>query len=223
MQFLQWRLHAENKFIHLLAILLILFILSPFVEEIDSAFPFTSLIFLLALTFTLRTLNLNRKIFLSYVLLGVVLLFLELRLRTQATIIPAKTLGIAAMSIFSIFLLISIIAIIHRAFAASKVTMDTIFGGICVYLLIGYFFATLYYIIFFFDKDAFVFSSRWNDIYLFYFSFTTMTTLGYGDVYPVNKTAMVLSNLEAVAGQIYLGIFVARLVGLHIIHQANSK
>jgi hypothetical protein len=60
---------------------------------------------------------------------------------------------------------------------------------------------------------------------LFYFSFTTMTTVGYGDVFPINKFAMVFSNLEAIVGQLYIAIFVARLIGLHIIHHhaENTK
>ncbi|PIR17837.1 MAG: hypothetical protein COV46_02610 [Deltaproteobacteria bacterium CG11_big_fil_rev_8_21_14_0_20_49_13] len=56
-----------------------------------------------------------------------------------------------------------------------------------------------------------------------YLSFATLTTLGYGDVFPVNKMAMVMTNLEAVAGQMYLAIFVARMVELHIMHQQRSS
>jgi hypothetical protein len=49
-----------------------------------------------------------------------------------------------------------------------------------------------------------------------YFSFTTLTTLGYGDITPLTGIAQNLSVLEAVVGQIYLVVLVARLVGLHI-------
>ena len=49
-----------------------------------------------------------------------------------------------------------------------------------------------------------------------YFSFSTMSTLGYGDIVPVSRLARSLSWLEALTGQLYLTILVARLVGLHI-------
>jgi hypothetical protein len=51
---------------------------------------------------------------------------------------------------------------------------------------------------------------------LTYFSFTTLTTLGYGDITPVNWMARNLTILESTFGQIYLTVLIARLVGLHI-------
>jgi hypothetical protein len=55
-----------------------------------------------------------------------------------------------------------------------------------------------------------------------YFSFATMTTLGFGDILPRSPVARTLSMLEAVMGQIYLTVLIARLVGLHIV-QASSR
>jgi voltage-gated potassium channel Kch len=49
-----------------------------------------------------------------------------------------------------------------------------------------------------------------------YFSYTTLTTLGYGDIVPVSQIARTLATLEAITGQLYLAVLVARLVGLHI-------
>jgi voltage-gated potassium channel Kch len=51
-----------------------------------------------------------------------------------------------------------------------------------------------------------------------YFSFMTLTTVGYGDIVPHSTAARTLAGLEAVTGQIYLTVLVARLVGLHIVH-----
>ena len=50
----------------------------------------------------------------------------------------------------------------------------------------------------------------------FYYSLVTMTTLGYGDIVPVTPAARSLTTLEAVVGQLYLAVLVARLVGLHV-------
>jgi len=51
---------------------------------------------------------------------------------------------------------------------------------------------------------------------LFYYSFVTLATLGYGDIVPVSEAARSFAVLEAVMGQIYLVVLVARLVGMHI-------
>ncbi len=55
-----------------------------------------------------------------------------------------------------------------------------------------------------------------QSIYPVYFSFVTLTTLGYGDIVPTSATARMLAAAEAVTGQLYLAVLVARLVGLHI-------
>ena len=56
-----------------------------------------------------------------------------------------------------------------------------------------------------------------------YFSFMTLTTVGYGDIVPRSPAARTLAGLEAVTGQIYLTVLVARLVGLHIAHAQTSS
>jgi len=50
-----------------------------------------------------------------------------------------------------------------------------------------------------------------------YFSFSTLTTLGYGDIVPANRLASMLSSLEAVTGQMYLAILVGRLIGMRVV------
>jgi voltage-gated potassium channel len=54
-----------------------------------------------------------------------------------------------------------------------------------------------------------------------YFSFATLTTLGFGDILPRSPSARTLATLEAVTGQIYLAVLIARLVGLHIVHAGS--
>jgi len=56
-----------------------------------------------------------------------------------------------------------------------------------------------------------------------YFSFVTLTTLGYGDITPVSMPARMLTTAEALIGQLYLVILVARLVGLHISTEMKSR
>ena len=58
-------------------------------------------------------------------------------------------------------------------------------------------------------------------LYLYY-SFVTLSTLGYGDITPVSAPTRVLSWFEAVTGELYLAVLIARLVGLHIVHSREE-
>ena len=58
---------------------------------------------------------------------------------------------------------------------------------------------------------------------LLYFSYTTLTTLGYGDIVPVNEFARVFTSVEAIGGQLFLAVFIARLIGLHLAHQSKRQ
>ena len=58
---------------------------------------------------------------------------------------------------------------------------------------------------------------------LTYFSFVTLTTLGYGDIVPTNQLARALATGEAIVGQVYLGVFVASLVGLHLADRREER
>ncbi|MCH7519542.1 MAG: two pore domain potassium channel family protein [Candidatus Dadabacteria bacterium] len=100
-----------------------------------------------------------------------------------------------------------------------EVTAEILFASICVYILIGFTWCTLYVIIeilypgSFVDTDGQILHT--GPDFLF-FSYTTLTTVGYGNIEAITDQARSLASLEAIAGQLYLTIMVARLVGLHI-------
>ncbi len=97
------------------------------------------------------------------------------------------------------------------------VTIRRIEGAIAVYLLLGFIWAQAYELVALWHPGAFVGSvevrgsSPWT-----YYSFVTLTTTGYGDVRPVHPLARALAVLEALTGQLYLAILLARLVSLEI-------
>ena len=55
-----------------------------------------------------------------------------------------------------------------------------------------------------------------------YYSFTTLTTLGYGDIVPLNKIAMVVHNIESVFGQLFPAVFIAKLVSLYSVEDSEN-
>jgi len=62
-----------------------------------------------------------------------------------------------------------------------------------------------------------------GDSTVLYFSFTTLTTLGYGDIVPTSPISRMLTSVEAIAGQLYLAVLVARLVGMHIVSSTGPE
>ncbi|MGA1622251.1 MAG: ion channel [Synechocystis sp.] len=122
--------------------------------------------------------------------------------------------------IFVVFLGVAIATLSHQLNQSIKVDQDIIVGAICVYLLLGIFWFLLYRITFSINPDNFTdlqVGVDNPDFTLLYFSFTTLTTVGYGDITPTASAAMGLANLESIMGQLFPAIFIARLVGLYTV------
>ena len=102
-------------------------------------------------------------------------------------------------------------------FGPGRVTLHRIQGAIVLYLNCALLFFTIYRLIIRLDPDAFVGVSQAADENgagsgLLYFSFSTLTTAGFGDVRPLHPMARNMANLEAVIGQLYPATLLARLV-----------
>jgi len=114
-----------------------------------------------------------------------------------------------------ILLLVTPIAILRHIASHPVVTTETVLGAVCVYLLIGFSFAFIYSGIallspfHFFQGHA---PATINNT--LFFSYTTLTTVGYGDLVPAKSLGQTFAMLEALFGQIYLILIVARLVSL---------
>jgi len=109
---------------------------------------------------------------------------------------------------------------------ADRVSQDTIVGGVCVFLLIGLCYAMVFILVLDFNLGSFVEqgvpivrSEAEPGTYattLLYYSFVTLTTLGYGDIAPSGDIARMFAVSEALIGQLYLVVFLARLVAVYL-------
>ena len=98
--------------------------------------------------------------------------------------------------------------------------LNKVTGSLCVYLLIGIAWAELYQLLQGYDPSSFAgveqqqgHALSWRFLY---FSFVTLTTLGYGDVLPLTIYAQTLTAMETVIGQFYLAVLVAVLVSAYL-------
>lgn len=125
------------------------------------------------------------------------------------------------------FWFVAVIMTRHVFFKQSRVDTDLIFGAVSIYLLIGSGFGELFGALAVADPGSFngVDFDGDNDKLarsMSYFSFVTLTTLGYGDITPAVYHVKVVAYVEAIVGQLYLAILVARLVGTYIAQSHNE-
>ena len=101
-------------------------------------------------------------------------------------------------------------------------------GSICVYILVGISWSIFYFFVSVIHPGAFdgitEIGAKQQFTDLLYYSFVTLSTLGYGDINPVTPIARTLAYIEALFGQFYIAILVASFVGMHITSsQKNSE
>src|SRR5215467_6162949 len=126
------------------------------------------------------------------------------------------------MLVFTIlFLVFTLVSLLRAVIRAKTVTHDTIYGALSVYLLMAITWAAAYFLLVTAQPNAIVMDAArhpnhtmdWFDC--IFYSFVTLTSLGYGDIVPMTAQARSLSILEAVSGIMYVAVLIARLVGLH--------
>ncbi len=128
----------------------------------------------------------------------------------------------AGLGVVYLGLLLAVVA--AQVFRSGPVTVHRISGAVVVYLLLGVMWALLYQLLVFLEPGALQFPGSISTDQpavlrqaLTYFSFVTLTTVGYGDITPVHPAAKLLVMYEALAGQLYPAIILARLVSLQLV------
>jgi hypothetical protein len=119
----------------------------------------------------------------------------------------------------------SMIIVGRFVFTAKRVTWNTVSAALCIYLLFGIAYGLFYCVLFVLDPDSFAFSVPIETPGIFeshslisgiYYSLITMTTLGYGDIIPTTPVTRMAAGVQALLGQLYVAVLVARLVGMQV-------
>jgi voltage-gated potassium channel len=205
----------RSRFLLLLVSLLIYIVITPFLEN------FIGIQLLLDVFLTLILLSAifavsqdRREKTISFFIAGPLVIFIWL-----AAFFKISHSFYFINTVVILFFLFCIISILSFVFRQKEITQEVVSASVVVYLMIGISWAFVYAML----EQAAPGSFKIGDtppenlrVVFSYYSFVTLTTLGYGDVTPLTSRAASLSIAEALIGQLYLAVLVARIVGLHI-------
>ena len=181
---------------------------------------------ILVLLSCMRAASDNRSLLVVVVALGILNIIFK-GIEAFGTV-ENTALIVVELSVALIYYLLIFIIIMRRVLDRSPVTTDKIFGAVSAYILIGIGWAGIFALLQVVNPGSFaipemlVSEKAWG-MWSLYFSFVSLTTIGYGDITPLTPAAQTYAYIEAVFGQIFLTVLIARLVALHIVHSTSRE
>jgi hypothetical protein len=209
---------TRSPLLSLLIALLALLLLYPFFAGRVMARAFWELCFAAILLLGIYTISRVTR----HVVIAAVLGIVVLGTRWSGYIIDNEILPLATAGLAAIFFAFTACLLLADVLSKGAVTADKIYGALCVYLMIGLTWGFMFLTLEGFQPGSFLLGQGQptridkDPATLVYFSFMTLSTVGYGDITPLSPPARSFAFMEAIIGQIYLAVLVARLVGLHI-------
>lgn len=218
---------VKGRFSLLLFSFLLMFLVLPLVPAergiLDKSISVFGLVVLLS---CLRAITENRKFLIFMVVLSLINVGIgSTEIFSETDTASFKTLVLGFRLVYYLLIFGSIM---NYVLDRSPVTGDKIAGSISAYILMGIIWAAIYSLFFHLQPESFAIaewlqSDSVVSLWSIYFSFTTLTTLGYGDITPLTHAAQSYAVMEAACGQIFLTVLVARLVALQIIHSGLNE
>jgi hypothetical protein len=152
-----------------------------------------------------------------------------LLVRWTETFVPGTSVAILDALLSLVFLGMLIVVVILQVFREGPITVHRIMGAVVVYLLLGLMWAFAYKLVALYQPESFnivhtpVPGQDYDSMERFiYFSYITLTTLGYGDITAVTPVARSLAMLEALIGQLFPAILIARLVSMELFYRRSK-
>jgi hypothetical protein len=208
-----------GRFLFLFTSMVLLFVFRPFLTDRVAISYLMEIFFFLIFLSAVYAISEKRSTL-------IVALFLVVL--TEVLQVLSHTLGIPFFGTLShmlggLLLAYTTAMILLYLFKEDRITRDMIMGAICGYFLMGLVWAFLYSTLEFFQPGSFHMpSGPINQSTFTYYSYVTLTTLGYGEITPISTPARSFAILEAMMGQLYLAVLIARLVGTHIAQSSRS-
>jgi len=214
------------RFQNLLIWILIYIVASPLLDFFPHTNIFVQLLFTVVLVSAVYAINQQTTLMRP----ALVLMVLTTILIWCHVLDVFKISGVMINIVLLTYLGLIVIAFGRYVFVAKKVDAELIAAALCLYLLMGLFGGEIFLLLEAFAPGSFAGSSLAQVVsfqgkaeIFQYFSFTTMTTLGYGDITPQNPVAMAFCQVEAILGQLFIAVLVARLVGIQVAQSLNES
>ena len=210
----------------LLIFLFLLFVFRPYDRG-----PAYQLLWKLLLTGTLLSATFNCKHPPLLKIITIVLAIPTVFLSWINHLYPAEFLTVANAIMTVTFMTFCTASVLYDVVLRAKVTLDTLKGVICAYFMVSFSFAFLFFIIEYFFPSSFSILEKVVPILpldhflseMFYFSFITLLTIGYGDIVPITDVGQTAVVMEGIIGQFYVAILVARLVSVYSFYASKKS
>jgi uncharacterized membrane protein len=153
-------------------------------------------------------------------IIGIVLAVLGICAQWAALLTAHPIFLLASGVVFLIFLVLQIGLVMRYLLMKGPITADKLHGALAGYIMIALFWAFVYALLASFDHESFNLAKTAMEpanifFSLLYFSFTTLTTVGFGDITPVSDEARSLVMIEQLTGVFFVAVLIARLAGLY--------
>ena len=203
-----------QRFSVLLVSIVLVFALRPFLKGLVSIDILTDIFFSIVLLSAIHAVSQKRSTFIIALVLAVPAFLLD----WSSYIMDVPSLADVSRILSALFTAYVLIFILSFILRQKEVTADVLMAAVCGYFFLGLMWAFVFLFLEAVQPGSFQMAQGQSaDAGQFlYFSFVTMTTLGYGDMTPISSGARSLAVLSAVMGQLYLAVTIARLVGMHI-------
>ncbi|MEO0794481.1 MAG: potassium channel family protein [Verrucomicrobiota bacterium] len=212
----QARKPRKHAYFMLLCALMGMIFVLPILAEDDWGHSILGFLTIVTLVLSLRAVAFHRRTLIVAAILGVV----------GYAVGAAATIGqfdyIYALPFQLTFYVFINVSILKSVLRAKVIDDDVVCGGIAVYLLMGVNWAVVFAFIEMAQPGSIQISNGFDQngvstpVDFLYFSFVTLTTLGYGDIVPVSNSARIVAIMTALSGVLYVAVFIGRLVGLTI-------
>ncbi len=212
------QLSKENNFVYLFFSLITLLFSAAVVGELpgksgEDFFSFVTLLMLLASIKSIKT-DVTWKWTVYAVIAAFVILTGLAKLFPHHLYVPFLLLTLL------VFFIGSFAMAAKQVLFVGDIDGNKIIGSLTLYILLGLIWATIYLLILAMDPQAFsgIEAGSWQEIFsrVAYYSFVTLTTLGYGDILPTNHIAEFFVYMEAIIGVFYMAIIVSSLISLRL-------
>jgi len=203
--------------VQLLIALALLFFFFPFVEEVKGGDIIAAILLSLVLLCAVIAVADDKRIFFIALLLTVPAIVGRWISHFRPDLVPPPVFLTAGLLLIA-FVVASLLRFVLRA---PSVNTDVLCASISAYLMLGIMWTIAYWLV---DQltpgGAFAFNisegkQSIRGFNAFYFSFVTLSTVGYGDITPVSKIARMLAAMEAMTGLLYVAVLIARLVAIY--------